>query len=147
MPCSGKPAIPRQASEASNWTACSRGTLRSLCSQDRATTAKRNIVIGLVLMTTVLVADHRWVRIAAPVAYAASVLGLVLVLVAGSTINGSRSWIVVGGMSIQPAELAKLAVVIGMALVLAHRSASRRTHRTGLVDVSLMLAIAAVPAE
>lgn len=105
-----------------------------------------NIVIGLVLMTTVLVADHRWVRIAAPVAYAASVLGLVLVLVAGSTINGSRSWIVVGGMSIQPAELAKLAVVIGMALVLAHRSASRRTHRTGLVDVALMLAIAAVPA-
>ena len=105
-----------------------------------------NICIGLVLMAVVLVSDHRWVRIAAPLAYLASVAGLVLVLVAGTTINGSRSWIVVGGMSIQPAELAKLAVVIGMALVLAHRSASRRARSVGLVDVVLMLAIAAVPA-
>ena len=105
-----------------------------------------NICIGLVLMSAVLVSDHRWVRVAAPLAYLASVLGLVLVLVAGSTINGSRSWIVVGGLSVQPAELAKLAVVIGMALVLAHRSASRRARSVGLVDVVLMLAIAAVPA-
>jgi len=105
-----------------------------------------NIAIGLVLMSIVLVADHRWVRVAAPVAYLASVGGLVLVLVAGSTINGSRSWIVVGGMSIQPAELAKLAVVIGMALVLAHRAQGRWRPRVGLVEVVLMLAIAAVPA-
>ncbi|GAB2621267.1 rod shape-determining protein RodA [Nocardioides ginkgobilobae] len=105
-----------------------------------------NITIGLVLMAVVLVSDHRWVRIAAPLAYLASVAGLVLVLVAGSTINGSRSWIVVGGMSIQPAELAKLAVVIGMALVLAHRATGRWRPRVGLVEVVLMLAIAAVPA-
>ncbi len=105
-----------------------------------------NIAIGLVLMSVVLAADHRWVRVAAPVAYLASVGGLVLVLVAGSTINGSRSWIVVGGMSIQPAELAKLAVVIGMALALAHRAQGRWRPRVGLVEVVLMLAIAAVPA-
>lgn len=105
-----------------------------------------NIVIGLVLMSVVVVADHRWVRIAAPLAYVASVAGLVLVLVAGSTINGSRSWIVVGGMSIQPAELAKLAVVIGMALVLAHRASARWRPTVGLVEVVLMLLIAAVPA-
>ncbi len=105
-----------------------------------------NITIGLVLMAVVLVSDHRWVRIAAPLVYLASVAGLVLVLVAGSTINGSRSWIVVGGMSIQPAELAKLAVVIGMALVLAHRATGRWRPRVGLVEVVLMLAIAAVPA-
>ena len=40
----------------------------------------------------------------------------------GSTINGSRSWIQLGGMSIQPAEFAKLAVVIGMALLVAERT-------------------------
>lgn len=105
-----------------------------------------NVTIGLVLMAVVLVSDHRWVRVAAPLAYLASVAGLVLVLVAGSTINGSRSWIVVGGLSIQPAELAKLAVVIGMALVLAHRATGRWRPRVGLVEVVLMLLIAAVPA-
>ncbi len=42
--------------------------------------------------------DHRWVRILAPLVYVASIIGLVLVLVMGATINGSRSWIQVGGM-------------------------------------------------
>jgi len=105
-----------------------------------------NIVIGLFLMSVVVVADHRWVRVAAPLAYLASVGGLVAVLVAGTTINGSRSWLMVGGMSLQPAELAKLAVVVGMALVLAQRTAGRRRRPVGLTEVALMLAIAAVPA-
>ena len=105
-----------------------------------------NISVGLLLMAAVVVADHRWVRVAAPVVYLASVLGLVLVLVMGSTINGSRSWLMVGGMSVQPAEFAKLAVIIGMSLVLAHRAAGRWRPQVGLVEVVLMLLIAAVPA-
>ena len=72
-----------------------------------------NIVIGLVLMTAVTGTDHRWVRILAPLAYLASVGGLVLVLTNGATINGSRSWIQLGSMSVQPSEFAKLAVVVG----------------------------------
>mgnify|MGYP000486444117 CR=1 FL=1 len=47
-----------------------------------------NIAIGLVLMSVVLVADHRWVRVAAPVAYLASVGGLVAVLVAVGSLWG-----------------------------------------------------------
>ena len=78
-----------------------------------------NIAIGVVLGVMVAATDHRWVRILAPLVYVASVVGLVLVLVMGHTINGSRSWIQLGGMSIQPAEFAKLAVVIGMALLVA----------------------------
>lgn len=105
-----------------------------------------NISVGLLLMAAVVVADHRWVRVAAPVVYLASVVGLVLVLVMGSTINGSRSWLMVGGMSVQPAEFAKLAVIIGMSLVLAHRAAGRWRPQVGLVEVVLMLLIAAVPA-
>jgi rod shape determining protein RodA len=105
-----------------------------------------NVAIGLVLMTTVLATDHRWVRILAPVAYLASVVGLVLVLVAGSTINGSRSWLQVGGMSIQPSELAKLAVVIGMALVVAERTEGRWGRRVGSLEVVAMLLIAGIPA-
>jgi rod shape determining protein RodA len=94
--------------------------------------------------------DHRWVRILAPLVYLASVVGLLLVLVMGSTINGSRSWIQLGGLSVQPAEFAKLAVVIGMALLVAERTeGSMRTTsgwEVGNVDVAGMLAIAGVPA-
>jgi rod shape determining protein RodA len=105
-----------------------------------------NIVIGLCLAVAVAVTDRRWVRILAPLVYAASVFGLLLVLVMGSTINGSRSWLLLGGLSIQPSEFAKLAVVVGMALLVAERTESSRTRNVGLVEVLLMLAVAALPA-
>jgi len=109
-----------------------------------------NIAIGVVLAVMVAATDHRWVRILTPLVYAASLLGLALVLVMGSTINGSRSWIQLGGMSIQPAEFAKLAVVIGMALLVAERTEGSlrgpSSWQVGNVEVAGMLAIAALPA-
>ena len=104
-----------------------------------------NVAIGLVLMVMVMATDHRWVRILAPLVYLASVGGLVMVLASGTTINGSRSWIQLGSLSIQPAEFAKLAVVIGMALLVAERAEGRRLHQVTWVDVVGMLVIAGVP--
>jgi len=110
-----------------------------------------NVVIGLALMGVVLATDHRWVRIVAPLVYLGSIAGLVLVLTMGSTVNGSRSWLQLGGMSIQPSEFAKLAVVIGMALWVAERADVRRSRGAGpraggsLGDVVGMLVIAGVP--
>jgi rod shape determining protein RodA len=104
-----------------------------------------NVSLGLVLMVVVMATDHRWVRILAPLVYLASIAGLVLVLAMGTTINGSQSWIDVGGMSIQPSEFAKLAVVIGMALLVAERREGRRDE-VGGTEVGGMLLIAGVPA-
>ena len=133
------------------WSATS--TRDDLTSGDPNAYFKRqlvNIAIGIVLGVMVAATDHRWVRILAPLVYIASIIGLVLVLVMGSTINGSRSWIQVGGTSIQPAEFAKLAVVIGMALLVAERTeGTLHTRSWGEVDtrdVLGMLAIAALPA-
>lgn len=106
-----------------------------------------NVAIGLVLMVMVMATDHRWVRILAPVFYLGSIVGLVLVLVAGTTINGSRSWFQVGGMSLQPAEFAKLAVVGGMALLVAERTEGRWGRGVHTPEVLGMLAIAALPAS
>jgi rod shape determining protein RodA len=106
-----------------------------------------NIAIGVVLAVLVAATDHRWVRILAPVLYVGSLVGLALVFVMGSTINGSRSWIMLGGLSVQPAEFAKLAVVIGMALWVAERTeGSLRSREVGALDVVGMLVIAGVPA-
>jgi len=107
-----------------------------------------NIAIGAVLGALVSATDFRWVRIWAPVIYLGSVGGLLLIFVPGigATINGSHSWLLFGGLSVQPAELAKLGVIVGMAIVLAERTEGRlRTH---LRDSDLVpaLAIAAVPA-
>ncbi len=106
-----------------------------------------NALIGLVLMVVVLATDHRWLRIVAPLVYLASLGGLVLVLTMGSTVNGSRSWLQLGGMSIQPSEFAKLAVVIGMALWVAERADVRKGRPGGsMADVIGMLVIAGLPA-
>lgn len=106
-----------------------------------------NIAIGVVLGVMIIATDHRWVRILAPLVYVASVVGLVLVLGMGSTVNGSRSWLMVGGLSIQPAEFAKLAVVIGMALLVAERTeGSWKQREVRHLDVLGMLVIAGLPA-
>jgi rod shape determining protein RodA len=133
------------------WSATSART--DLTSADPTAYLKRqlvNIAIGVVLGVMVAATDHRWVRILAPLVYVASIAGLLLVLAMGSTINGSRSWIQVGGLSIQPAEFAKLAVVIGMALLVAERTEGALSTTTrwevGTVEVAGMLVIASVPA-
>jgi rod shape determining protein RodA len=111
-----------------------------------------NIGIGAVLALVVAATDYRWVRIWTPVVYLASIVGLCLVFVpgVGQEINGSRSWIDVGGLSLQPAEFAKLAVVVSMALVVAEKVEGRKgSIQSGTlrsVDVLLLLSIAAVPA-
>ncbi|MFL6174601.1 MAG: rod shape-determining protein RodA [Marmoricola sp.] len=105
-----------------------------------------NVAIGLVLGAMVFFTDRRWVRILAPLVYLGSIAGLFLVLAMGTTINGSRSWLMLGGLSIQPAEFAKLAVVVGMALAVAERTESSRRRRVGHLEVALMLGIAGFPA-
>jgi rod shape determining protein RodA len=105
-----------------------------------------NVAIGLVLLVMVMATDHRVVRIVAPLVYIASIVGLLLVLIMGSTINGSRSWLQLGGMSIQPSEFAKLAVVIGMALLVAERAEGRWRSQIGSAEVIGMLLIAGIPA-
>jgi rod shape determining protein RodA len=107
-----------------------------------------NAAIGLVLAAVVAATDYRWLRLWAPVVYLASILGLALIFVpgVGATINGSHSWLLVGGLSLQPAELAKFGVVLGMALVLAERTEAHLRQGVNAVDVVPALLIAAVPA-
>jgi rod shape determining protein RodA len=107
-----------------------------------------NIMIGVTLGWVVALTDHRWLRLWAPVLYLASVAGLAIVLTPlGAVVNGSRAWIEFGGLSIQPAELAKLAVIVGMALLLAERL-EVRNRGAGVRDVDVFgsLTIAAIPA-
>ena len=107
-----------------------------------------NAAIGLVLAAVVAATDYRWLRLWAPVVYLASILGLLLIFVpgVGATINGSHSWLLVGGLSLQPAELAKFGVVLGMALVLAERTEAHLRQGVNSIDVVPALLIAAVPA-
>ncbi|HVE98354.1 MAG TPA: rod shape-determining protein RodA [Mycobacteriales bacterium] len=105
-----------------------------------------NLLIGLALGAVAALVDYRMLRAYAPIVYAASCLGLVAVLIpgVGSVINGSQSWIEVGGgFQIQPSEFAKVALVVGMAMILGEKRDGEDDPRDS--DVLLVLALAAVP--
>jgi cell division protein FtsW len=67
---------------------------------------------------------------------AIAMLGAVLVV--GARINGARRWFHVGGVSFQPAELAKLALVIYLAFSLAKKAEKVKSFTVGFVPHMLV---------
>lgn len=104
-----------------------------------------NTGIGVALALTVTRVRHDTLRLVTPVLYLASVIGLVAVLSPlGSTVNGSRSWIrLPGGFSVQPSEFAKVALCLGLAMVLA--DAWSRGERPGLRHIGVSVVALVVP--
>ena len=94
--------------------------------------------------TTVI--DYRLLRAYTPIVWGLGVIGLIIVLIPGlgSEINGAKAWIALpGGFQIQPAELAKISIIIGMSMILSERThdSDEPTSR----DVLQALAVAAIP--
>lgn len=105
-----------------------------------------NIMIGLVLAYGTTVIDYRLLRAYTPFLWGAGVIGLIIVLIPGlgSEVNGAKAWIALpGGFQIQPAELAKIAIIIGMSMILSERS--HDSDEPTSKDVVQSLAIAAIP--
>jgi rod shape determining protein RodA len=109
-------------------------------------TAWRQLVwmaLGLALLLATLLLDYRTLeRIAIPF-YGGVILLLVAVLFIGRIVNGSQRWIDLGPMNLQPSELAKLALIILFARLLARRSA---TSPIGLLDLVGPAVLVAIPA-
>ena len=71
--------------------------------------------IGLVVMITSFLFNYKYLEKWADVIYGGCICLLVAVLFFGKTISGSQRWLVAGPVSIQPSEMAKLAVIIVLA--------------------------------
>jgi rod shape determining protein RodA len=103
------------------------------------------VAIGMACAVGLTRLDVRLVRALAPVAYVLAVVGLIAVISPlGSTVNGSRSWIrLPGGFTLQPSELMKVALAVGLAMLLADRAdrGLRQRHR----DIALAWVVAGLP--
>jgi rod shape determining protein RodA len=98
--------------------------------------------IGLALALLFARIDYRVLGSLSYVLYAASIVALAIVIVAGEATHGSRRWIDIGGTPVQPSEIAKLVVVLTLAKYLWDHQETIGTMRVLLTS----LAIAAVPA-
>lgn len=105
-----------------------------------------NILIGLAMAYGTTLIDYRLLRAYTPIVWGLGVLGLIAVLTpgVGSTVNGAKAWIALpGGFQIQPAELAKISIILGISMVLAERNGIGSDPSDQ--DVLKSLAVAAVP--
>ena len=103
-----------------------------------------NIIIGALLAYGTTLIDYRLIRAYTPFLWGLGVLGLMAVLVVGSTVNGAKSWIALpGGFQLQPAELAKISVIAGMAMLLSE--VRDRDSGPSHSDVMKALGFALVP--
>jgi cell division protein FtsW len=81
------------------------------------------LAIGVVALLVTMRIDYRqWQRVTRPLLLLAlTMLTLVLVPGVGVTVNGATRWIALGPIPLQPAEFAKLAVILFCADLLARR--------------------------
>lgn len=99
------------------------------------------LVLGLLAMVGVAAIDHRRIREFGLVVYAAVVVLLMAVLTPlGSRSKGTQGWFQLGPFQLQPSELAKLGLIIGLAAVAAQFGGQINLRRLGA-----LVAVAIVP--
>jgi len=83
---------------------------------------------------------HRWQKWWLPVAIlAAGVLVLVLIPHIGSKIGGSRRWLKLGPVSVQPSEFAKFALVVALAAWISWTGPRMGTFKDGILKPGILL--------
>ena len=80
---------------------------------------KRQVIWLILGYITMYVSSHikpQFYKSVTPILYVVTLLLLVLVLVVGFVGNGAKRWISIGPLTLQPSEIAKLAIILMMAL-------------------------------
>jgi rod shape determining protein RodA len=103
-----------------------------------------NVALGVILMVAVSLLDYRQIRLLAPFAYAASVLGLAAVLSPlGTSVSGAKAWInLPAGFQVEPSEFAKIGLILIIAVVFGELRDSGRIpgprHAAGVLALALI---------
>lgn len=103
---------------------------------------KQTVWVGIsfVAFLVIQLIDWRfWQTFAYPI-YGLAMLLLVGVLIFGKTINGSTSWLSIGGFTLQPSELAKFGTALAIAAFLNNYATNLKNINSQLSIFGLMLA-------
>lgn len=85
--------------------------------------------VGFTALFIVMYIPESWLKFNSYTIYGVSSLLLLIVDLVGTTSHGTKGWIRLGGMSLQPAELAKLGVLLVVSNFLSNKGVDIRTLR------------------
>jgi rod shape determining protein RodA len=95
--------------------------------------------IGIVFALLILGVEYfRFVNIA-QYFYIAGIILLIITLIFGKTIRGSRSWIGVGGLGIQPSEIMKLFYILFFAKYLSTANVTEQKNKVFLTSLGILI--------
>lgn len=100
------------------------------------------VVVGSVVMFTVMNIHYsKFKKWYAPI----FLLTLVLLLLVAFTerTNGAKSWFNIGGLGIQPTELAKISIILYLSALITKKGERLRDLRTGYIPVMIIVGIVA----
>lgn len=101
------------------------------------------VLAGIAATVAARTEYHFWQRVAWPLLGVVAVLLVIPLLpftdAIAPTVNGARRWITLGFVTIQPSELAKLAVVVWTAMLAAKKAEQIRTFRRGVLPFLVIL--------
>lgn len=97
--------------------------------------------VGLVAMYIISKIDYKVYQRYNKLILLISVLLLILVLFIGQDLNGARRWFSIGGLSLQPSEIAKYGVIIFCASSLSQMKDNVRSFTKGLLPFLLLIGL------
>jgi rod shape determining protein RodA len=98
-------------------------------------------VLGVIAMVVVALLDYRRLEPIAMILYGLSILSLLAVFVAGSSVQGAARWFVIGPIELQPSEFGVVALILAVAAYCDRRTADGLAWK----DVFKLLILAGVP--
>jgi rod shape determining protein RodA len=98
-------------------------------------------IVGFVVMMLIAFTPIRTIQRLAFPFYFGTLAILVVILLIGSTVKGSKSWFGIGGLGGQPSEIAKIATILAFASYLSNNEVSI----TNMKHIIIALAIFAAP--
>jgi len=99
------------------------------------------LAVGLVVLCLTLLYDYRHLEKLSYPIYLLSILLLVAVIFGGKVVAGSRRWLPLGPLSFQPAELAKIAIILAMAAYFNRRGRMEAMRLKDLIVPGVLVMI------
>ena len=99
------------------------------------------LLIGLPMMIFVSYFDYRRLEKYKVVVILISIVALVAVLIFGQETNGAKRWIVIGGQSLQPSEIAKFGMMLYMCSFMSKKHAVMKSFTKGMLPMLLVIGV------